>query len=416
MSSVRLGPMALGRLLARRRVLAARTGWTPAQLETHQRQALANLRSFAYEHSPFYREFHAGMTDAPLDELPTLSKELLMDRWDDLVTDRSLDLGSALRFVARLQEPGLLHGRYVVATTSGTTGRKGVFVYDPNEWLWVLSSYARANDWAGAPAGLTHRLQMAVVSTTVPWHQSAIVGASLKGPLVPTLRLDATEPMADIVRQLNAFRPESLVAYAGMAERLAEEQVSGRLRIAPRTVFCASEVLTSGARSAIRHAFTCVPFETYAATETASIASDCSHHRLHLYDDLVIPEFVDDGYKHVPPGTYGAKVLVSVLFSRTLPLIRYEMSDSVAPSAEVCDCGLPFPIIEGVRGRREDVLWLDGTSRRIEIQPGVFGDVLERGGNTGWQVVQEHRNLVRVRVVGGADLDEELLEKTMVTP
>ncbi len=36
---------------------------------------------------------------------------------------------------------------------------------------------------------------------------------------------------------------------------------------------------------------------------------------------------------------YGAKVLVTVLFSRTLPLIRYEMTDSVQLAAEYdCPC------------------------------------------------------------------------------
>lgn len=159
-----------------------------------------------------------------------------MDRWDDIVTDRTLSLDAVLGFVEGLDDPARLNGRHFVATTSGTTGLKGVFVYDPDEWLWVLASYARANDWAGVPAGLTHRLRLAVVSTTAPWHQSAVVGASLKGPLVPTLRLDATKPMPNIVGELNAFLPESLVAYAGMAERLAREQLAGRLRIAPRTV------------------------------------------------------------------------------------------------------------------------------------------------------------------------------------
>lgn len=57
----------------------------------------------------------------------------------------------------------------------------------------------------------------------------AVVGASLKGPLVPTLRLDATSPMEHIVSALNDFQPESLVAYAGMAKALALEQLDGRL-------------------------------------------------------------------------------------------------------------------------------------------------------------------------------------------
>lgn len=125
-------------------------------------------------------------------------------------------------------------------------------------------------------------------------------------------------------------------------------------------------------------------------------------------------EFLDEENRPVPPGTYGAKVLVSVLFSRTLPLIRYEISDSVAPSGAGCDCGLPFALIEGVRGRREDVIWLDGPSGTVPVQPGVFGDALERAGVSGWQVVQESRSRVRARVVATAGFDQMQLEGRLV--
>jgi phenylacetate-CoA ligase len=322
-----------------------------------------------------------------------------MEHWDEVVTDPSISLDRVLRFVEGLGAPALLDDRYFVATTSGTTGLKGAFVYSSDEWISVLASYARANDWAGVPASLTHRLRLAVVSTTVPWHQSAVVGASLKGPLVPTLRLDATSPMEEIVSALNDFQPESLVAYAGMAKALALEQLDGRLRVDPRSVMCASEVLTPGARRVIREAFGSEPYETYAATETAGLASDCLRHRLHLYEDLVIPEIVDDHNRPVPLGTYGSKILVTVLFSRTLLLIRYEISDSVAMSTEACECGLPFGIIDAVRGRREDVLSFDGERGHVLVQPGIFGDSIEgEAGIREWQVAQESRRAVRVRV------------------
>ena len=288
MASVQLGSIPLVRLLARRRRLASRELWTRPQLRVHQGEALSKLRRFAIERSPFYREYHARSIQEALTELPVMTKTILMDRWDDVVTDRSLSREDVLRFVEGLTEPALLPDRHFVATTSGTTGLKGVFAYDLYEWLWILASYARANDWAGVPAGLKHRLRLAVVSTTVPWHQSAIVGASLKGPLVPTLRLDATRPMSDLVEALNSFGPESLVAYASVAEPLAHEQIAGRLRVKPRAVFCASEVLTETARHAVHEGFGVEPFETYAATETASIASECHLHRLHLYEDLVV--------------------------------------------------------------------------------------------------------------------------------
>ena len=47
----------------------------------------------------------------------------------------------------------------------------------------------------------------------------------------------------------------------------------------------------------------------------------------------MITEVIDEHHRPVLPGMLGAKVLVTVLFSRTVPLIRYEMSDSVRLAA-----------------------------------------------------------------------------------
>ena len=41
---------------------------------------------------------------------------------------------------------------------------------------------------------------------------------------------------------------------------------------------------------------------------------------------------VDERNRPVPAGELGAKVLVTVPFSRTQPLLRYEMSDTIALS------------------------------------------------------------------------------------
>lgn len=61
-----------------------------------------------------------------MDKLPVLSKKILMDRWDEIVTDRSLNRDAVLSFLEDLTEPARLNGRQFVATTSGTTGLKGV--------------------------------------------------------------------------------------------------------------------------------------------------------------------------------------------------------------------------------------------------------------------------------------------------
>ncbi len=95
-------------------------------------------------------------------------------------------------------------------------------------------------------------------------------------------------------------------------------------------------------------------------------------------------------------------MLVTVLLSRTKPLIRYEMSDSVAISTESCPCGRPFVLLTGIQGRREDTLrLLDARGARVDVQPSVFHRVLETVDVRGWQVVHENDG-IRVLLAGAA--------------
>jgi phenylacetate-CoA ligase len=142
-----------------------------------------------------------------------------------------------------------------------------------------------------------------------------------------------------------------------------------------------------------------VPFDVYAATETAGIASPCSFHRRHIYEDLVIVEPVDQGGVPVQPGTVGDHLLVTVLFSRTLPLIRYEMSDRVGVGGRGCPCGRSFALLTGIEGRVEDALLLPGLRGPVNVHPNVFHKVLDEVTRAGWQVIQEPSGL-RVLLVG----------------
>ena len=72
--------------------------WTRPQLESYQAKALLDLRRYAYERSPYYQKFHQGLMDHPLNELPVLTKAMLMENFDQLVTDRALHLDDIRRF------------------------------------------------------------------------------------------------------------------------------------------------------------------------------------------------------------------------------------------------------------------------------------------------------------------------------
>jgi len=110
---------------------------------------------------------------------------------------------------------------------------------------------------------------------------------------------------------------------------------------------------------------------------------------------------VDERNRPVPTGELGAKVLVTVLFSRTQPLIRYEMSDTIALSEASCPCGRKFGLLRAVEGRIEDVLDLPAAhGGQVAIHPNVFHRVLEPLPVRQWQV-EQGADVLTVRIVLG---------------
>ena len=394
----------VSRVLFLRAAWRRRDHWDATNIAAHQDRALQELRRAAYAGSEFYRRHHAGLQEAPFDQLPPVTKADLMSHFDEAVTTPDLKLADVEQHLRALAaengDPGVpWRGRWWAAATAGTAGPRGTFIWNRSEWATVLASYARANDWAGIQAGLGRPLKVALVTSRVPTHQSAVVGASLRSGLVPTLRLDVTAPMGETVAALNRFQPRALVGYASALHPLALEQLAGRLKMSPQAVMSASEVLTPPAAQELAKAWGSAPVDVYAATETAGIASPCVYRNRHLYEDLLIVEPVDRDGSPVPRGTTGARVLVTVLFSRTLPLIRYEMSDTVRLGGRGCPCGRSFTLLEDIEGRIEDVLDMQGSAGPVRVHPIVFHHVLDQAAAGGWQVVQEPARL-RVLLAG----------------
>jgi phenylacetate-CoA ligase len=396
--------------------LSEHESWTRPQLLEYQTEALQQLREYAYAHSAFYQRFHHGLFDRPLQDLPVLTKSMMMENFDELVTDRSLHLDSIRTFTENQKEDRLHSDRYRVTATSGSSGQPGYFLFNPHEWCMIVASFARGQEWAGLKVSMWHRRKMATVASTSPWHMSSQVARTAKSWWTPSIRLPSTDSLEHIVQELNRWQPDILIAYASMARILADRQLTGHLHIQPQNTFTSSEVLTQETRRLIKSAWGDEPFNQYGATETADIAAEhkaCRH--MHLFEDLMVVESVDENNQPVPSGTSGAKLLVTCLFSRTQPLIRYELNDSVRLSSETCASGLPFAILDGIQGRVEDTLYLPAKSRdRVAIQSLVFNRIMDILPVSGWQVTQNADDTLTVLLSRvHADVNDVELEKTL---
>jgi phenylacetate-CoA ligase len=290
----------------------------------------------------------------------------MLENFDDLVTDRRLSLAGVETHLTEAEGAGpetepMMFGEYRAMASGGSSGRRGVFVYGRADWTEGLAGSARM---ASAYLDLGPRLprrRLASVFAESPLHVTGRMVRSLDVGAHRILRLDARAPLDELVEALNAFQPESLGAYASVAASLAERQLTGELRIAPRVVTTNAEVRTAEMEERIVAAWGRTPFDAYATTETGPgpLAIDCDRHAgLHVFEDLVQIEVVDDERRPVQAGRPGSRLLLTNLFNRTQPLIRYELTDLVTLSPDPCPCGRPFPLLEPVGGRSDDMLEL----------------------------------------------------------
>ena len=390
--------------------------WTRQQLEAHQTKSLVRLREYAYARSPFYRRFHRGLEHKALHELPILTKAMMMENFDDLVTDRAVRLADVERHRDTLRGDERFLGRYRVNATSGSTGRPGLFLYDHFEWVTALASFMRAYQWLEGATYLPPRIKVASIVSPTPWHMSRRAGATLETRWAHALRLYATDSVAKLVGSLDAWQPHILGAYPSVARVLAEEQLAGRLHVYPKYIFTGAEVLAADTRRRIEEAWGAGRlFDMYGVTEGGTIAAECGRHAgLHLFEDLAIFEVVDGDNQPVPPGVYGEKLLITVLYNRTQPLIRYELSDSVRLAENSCPCGRAFTLITGIQGRTEDILRFPGAAGgEIAINSAVIDQVLDRLPAGEWQLVQETNGLYVLLSGTPAEFPDERLAEDL---
>jgi putative adenylate-forming enzyme len=381
--------------------LSRRDRWSRDRLVRHQADRLSRLRRHALGRSKFYRRFHEGLEEAPLDRLPILTKESLMSEFDEIVTEPGLDLGKARSFAETMSAQDLLGGRFHIVATSGTTGARGIFAFSGREWrILAMASVARGMGWSNRNARPGER--GVVMTSTIPWHMTARASAELRrlGLSGGRLGLDAGAPVDALVSALNEYQPKVMMVYPSIMQILADEQDSGRLRIAPEHIQCTSEVLTGDARDAIERAFGVTPANLYAASECGCIAASCEMaDGLHISEDLLIVDSVDERGHPVPEGTLGARTLVTVLENRTLPLIRYELSDRIALQRSPCRCGRPYARIADIAGRQGDLLRLPGLSgEAVEIAPAQITACLRGTAIRQWQISVD-RDAVRLLCV-----------------
>jgi phenylacetate-coenzyme A ligase PaaK-like adenylate-forming protein len=310
----------------------------------------------------------------------------LMENFDEWVTDPDVTRTEVEAFVS---DPALIGheylDRYMVWTTSGTTGTPAILVHDRRSLaaMTALSVMRVVPAWV-SPRDLLEFLRRGGRSASV-WatggHFFGVTMAERQRRSRASRRrrirvFSVMTPVDELVKELNAFRPAMLSAYPSALSMLTQEQEAGRLRLRPMVITAAGESLVPEVRERAEAAFGTHVWNNYSASEAGVIAFECERGRLHLNADWYVLEPVDEDHRPVQPGQPSRTVLLTNLANRVQPIIRYKLGDSVTLEPEPCPCGRLLSTLR-VEGRTDDTLSFAENGRNVRLLPLALGTVIE---------------------------------------
>ena len=135
----------------------------------------------------------------------------------------------------------------------------------------------------------------------------------------------------------------------------------------------------------------------YGMAERVAFASECEAGNLHVNSDYSFVEIVNEsGDETTGPGY----VVGTTFHNLVMPLIRYRLSDRTAWKPGSCSCGRPYPMIEGIAGKFEDVIF---GAEDEPVSPSLVMFAFKGVSNIeSSQVAQVSRGVWEVRIVPAA--------------
>lgn len=395
---------ALGPLLAEVRANGAKVPWllawlertqwaSPARLRDLQNERLRRLISHAYQQSTFYRRRMNAAGLAPrrirtvddLEPLPVLTRDDVREHFQEIKAD------NAERF--RPQQ----------GTTSGTTGAHLEFLRDHDTMGIGSAVLWRFWRWHGA----RFHDRFAQITSLVNAEATGAQAVRSLGSRRLTLRLRSLDPdnLDVAIEHLARFQPDvlrcgstTLLTY--LARFLLRQQTR---QIRPRLVAAGGERVFPDQRQIVEEAFGVPLVEGYGNWEYVVFAGECERGRLHFAPEMGYVEILKGGQR-LPPGEVG-EIVVTSLWNRSFPFIRYAIGDVGRIDGEPCPCGRCLPTWRIIGGRQKDLLATpDGY---LHLTGSFLGTPRWRQKIRGIRFYQETRSAVLAQVVKGPEFHDD---------
>jgi phenylacetate-CoA ligase len=286
----------------------------------------------------------------------------------------------------------------MINTTGGTTGFPRPIAVGVDDMIGVGDIAARVLNLVGLEPGGVLQVTATYSTHGASWIATWGIGQT-RATLLPTSSGSTTSTIRQ-VEMMQAFGTTVLFSTPTYARVMAETAIDRGIdprRSSVRTLLIAGEVTTPELRRSLEELWDARVHDLFGTMETLIWSSvDCIESSrqggalgMHVWDDAVVIEVLDEEGKPCADGEYGDMTVTSWINGLS-PKFRYRMGDRVALTHAPCPCGLDTPRMLPVAGRVDDMLRINAQNvwpvnieelvRRVVPQVGEYVAIAERVG------------------------------------
>jgi phenylacetate-CoA ligase len=318
------------------------------QLHQLQQDQFRKLVGIALTSTPFYQDLicdkSIGIENITLenftDIFPVITKDILRRE--------------QIRFVSDSKQPH----KPVKIHTSGTSGTPLTISTTADSLQKNYAFFYRFLSWAGVNLGdrcatFAGRVLIPARQKKPPYWRYNVATNTI---LCSSYHI-AEHTIEYYIRALEKFKPVYIDSYPSALYEIAKfiNQTGKQHTIRLKCIITSSETLFDYQREALEKAFHCKVYDHLGSAEMATLITQCEHGSYHANPEYGLLEVLDNNDQPVSSGTSGRLICTS-LINPTMPLIRYELGDSISLSEKSCLCGRHFPVIASITGRTDDLI------------------------------------------------------------
>lgn len=295
-----------------------------------------------------------------------------------------------------------------VHSSSGTTGLPVILHYsrqDVEDWAVMMERCYQF-------AGVTSEDRVQITPGFGLWTAGLgfQAGAERLGAMVIPTGSGNTERQLQLMRDLQASVLIGTSSYGLLlAEEVARRGMEGQISL--RKGIFGSERWGDRVRERMRSTLGIDSFDIYGLTEIygPGIAIDCHEHSgMHYFNDYIYCEIIDPESGRVLQEGEEGELVITTFRKEAAPLIRFRTRDITRVIPGSCACGSPFPRLDRIVGRSDDMIKVKGTN----IYPAQIEEILRNisGFSSEYRIVLENEDLrdrmiIQAEAENGADLE-----------